>query len=119
MSLGDKVRAVREGVGLSRKDFGKRLHVSESWIGLIENNKKVPSDSLLDAIMYHFNVSVDWWETGEGFVFDRKQKLPVDKRRELAHAEFDRVYDMWDDAEQMKIFSEFMAFLAERRKGKV
>lgn len=119
MKLNEKVRAVREAKGLTRKDFADSLHVSESWIGQVENGKKVPGDALLDLMMFRYNVSVDWWEAGEGEMFDTTKKLPLDTRRELAHAEFDRIYDDFtDDGQQMELVSELLAFLAKKRREK-
>jgi len=119
MKLSEKIRVVREAAKVSRKDFAASLRVSESWIGQIENGKKEPGDALLDLMMFKYHVSVDWWETGEGEIFDTKKKLPLDTRRELAHSEFDKVYDETEDnGDKLELVSDLLAFLAKRRQSR-
>lgn len=50
MELKDKIRAVREAVGLNNKEFGEVLDCSGSWIGEIEKGTKEPSKTLFRRI---------------------------------------------------------------------
>lgn len=73
MKLGEKIRAIREAKHLSKTQFAKELHTSDTRIGAIESGKGTPSDSLLELITKKFEISVDWWETGEGEMFSKER----------------------------------------------
>ncbi len=41
-----KIRTLRKGLGLTQKEFGKRLGVSLNYIYLLEAGERTPSDTL-------------------------------------------------------------------------
>lgn len=63
--IGDRIRQVRKQLGLTQNEFGKRLGVSGSYIGMIENGKKAISKKILMGLMDDFRVSIDWLVLGE------------------------------------------------------
>ena len=68
------LRELRKARGITMKELGDMLGVSESTISLYENGKREPSYELLLKIAEFFNVSVDYLLRGE----DKKPVAPKD-----------------------------------------
>lgn len=82
-TIGGRVRAVREQVGLSRRAFSERLGCQEQEIKNIEYGllkKPEQKESLYRNISATFGVSLDWIKTGEGAMYG------ADPRDEVAMA---------------------------------
>lgn len=58
--IGERVRWVRKSKGLSQKDFGERLKVSDQTISRIERGNQLPSIDLLIDLNSQFDVSPRW-----------------------------------------------------------
>ena len=50
MPFAENLRAVREKLGLSAEELANRIHVSRSYITLLENGKRQPGKNLLPKI---------------------------------------------------------------------
>ena len=72
------LRELRKARGITMKELGDMLGVSESTISLYENGKREPSYELLLKIAEFFNVSVDYLLRGE----DKKPVAPKDNERD-------------------------------------
>ena len=59
MSLGRRIRAGREALGISLREFARRLKVSPSLISQIENGRVMPSVGTLYAIANELDLSFD------------------------------------------------------------
>lgn len=73
MELHERIQEIRKVLGLSRREFGERLGVSESVIVNIEYNRlKRPEqkEPLLKLICTEFGVDELWLRTGEGEMFN-------------------------------------------------
>ncbi|MBI5056953.1 MAG: helix-turn-helix transcriptional regulator [Nitrospirae bacterium] len=51
---------------MSKAAFARELGVSPSYIGMLEEGKNEPSDTLSELICLKFNINKDWLLTGEG-----------------------------------------------------
>ena len=60
MSLGDKVRSLREDADLNQTQLGKALNVTQRKISYIECGKYDPSIEDIVAICNFFKVSADY-----------------------------------------------------------
>jgi len=58
--IGSKIKKIREGDGLSQREFAKILKVKQSVISQYENNTRRPSFEVLVLIARHFEVSTDY-----------------------------------------------------------
>lgn len=73
MELHERIQEIRKVLGLSRREFGEHLGVSESVIVNIEYNRlKRPEqkEPLLKLICNEFEVNELWLRTGEGEMFN-------------------------------------------------
>lgn len=106
MTLGERVRYIRDDLDLSRSAFGESLGVSGDSINNIERDRnKGNSDSLLRLICCTYKVSYQWLteEIGEPYV--RVPSVIVDAAVEKYHL---------DDLDK-KIIEEYMKLSPESR----
>ncbi|KIL38674.1 transcriptional regulator [Gordoniibacillus kamchatkensis] len=105
----DRIKAIREHLGLSQREFGEKLGVSRDVISNLEYNRVQPKELLLKHICELFSVNEKWLQTGEGDMFlDQK---PHNKKLDEAIAIFkDLEPDFQDYAlEQIRKLSELQA----------
>lgn len=73
MIFAENLRAIREKLGLSTEELANRVHVSRSYITLLENGKRQPGKNLLPkiarALKLEKSVVVGW------YLADQKEKL--------------------------------------------
>lgn len=65
MKFAESLRAKRESLGLTAEELANRVHVSRSYITLLENGKRLPGKTLLPkiarALKLEKNVIVEWY----------------------------------------------------------
>ena len=66
----NRIKAVREALKLSQREFGERLGVSRDVISNIEYERVQPKDLFLLHICQMYRVNEHWLKTGEGEMFD-------------------------------------------------
>jgi len=73
MLFAENLRSIREKLGLSAEELAKRVHVSRSYITLLENGKRLPGKTLIPkiarALRLEKSVVVGW------YLADQKEKL--------------------------------------------
>ena len=57
--MGNNIRTLRKAAGLTMKQFGSMMGVSESTISLYETGKVEPDISMLKKMAEYFGVSID------------------------------------------------------------
>ena len=73
--MSERIRAVREALGLSQRLFGEKLGVSRDVISNIEGNRVSPKELFLQHMCEQFKVNRAWLETGNGDMFYSKQEI--------------------------------------------
>lgn len=58
--VGNRIKLLREELGLKQEDLAKKLSVSPSSIGMYERNLREPNDELTLKFSNFFDVSVDY-----------------------------------------------------------
>lgn len=69
MTSGDRIKLIRNELGLSQPKFGEKIGVSKSVIVNLELNRVELKDMMLNLICKTFNVNPLWLENGEGEMF--------------------------------------------------
>ena len=64
-TLGERVKDLRRKSGLTQLDLAYRIFISESYIALIEADKRNPSTDVINSLAEEFHVSVDYLVNGE------------------------------------------------------
>jgi transcriptional regulator with XRE-family HTH domain len=76
-NFGDRIKYLRKAKFLKAKEFAESIKISPSYLSEIENNKKMPSESLLLLIGNIYNANKDWLQTGEGEMLSDTQPAPA------------------------------------------
>lgn len=66
----DKIRAIREALKLSQREFGERLGVSRNVIKNIEYACVEPKEVFIQHMCEVYHVNEQWLKTGEGEMFN-------------------------------------------------
>ena len=61
MTLGEKVRFVREKAGLTTEELARRLNVSQSYISHIENNRRLLGRDRIVALARTLDIPVEFF----------------------------------------------------------
>ena len=67
--LGDRIKEIRKGLGLTMKAFGSSLGLSESAISRIESGSANPSEAIVKLICSKYHVDYFWLTEGIGEPF--------------------------------------------------
>ena len=104
--IGNRVKELREELGLSQPKFGERLGVSRDVISNIELERVEVKDMMINLICKTFNVNPLWLSDGEGKMFvETPQSLIEDLTTEFNLTETEK-----------KIVSNFVNLSAEDRQ---
>lgn len=69
MSVGQRIRQVRNACGLTQQAFADQLGLKQNTIATYEIDKTTPSDRTLSDISRVFRANETWLRTGEGDMF--------------------------------------------------
>ena len=75
----ERIKEIRTVLGISQKEFSKRIYITQSFYGDLELGKKNLNDRIIQLISTQFNVNKEWIKTGEGEIFSSP---PPDIRKE-------------------------------------
>ena len=65
-----RIKAIRESLSLSQREFGERLGVSRDVISNIEYGRVPPKELLLRHMCQQYIINEHWLQTGEGKMFN-------------------------------------------------
>lgn len=67
--MDERIKELRQALGLSGEKFGKNIGLSRFAISNIENGKNAITEQTIIAICHVYNVNENWLRTGEGEMF--------------------------------------------------
>lgn len=68
-TTGDRIKTLRQHLGLTQKDFGERIGVKGNTIATYEIGRNEPIDAVMSLIVREFDVNEVWLRTGAGEMF--------------------------------------------------
>ncbi len=74
MSVGERIKQLRELLGLTQTEFASRIGITYKMLGLYERGKYEPPEKVLKLISSTFGVSYEWLKEGKGEMWERKDK---------------------------------------------
>ena len=78
MGLGERLKVVREKLGMTQKEFAKFLNVGIATVQRYEREERIPSGEFLKLLLDKCNVNINWLLTGEGPMFvSHSQEEPI------------------------------------------
>lgn len=115
--MNERIRCLRENLGLSRAAFGQRIGVSGDVINNLERGRVEIKDSVVKLICTEFLVNEEWLRDGVG---DMRVKTPSDTMNELRKDfnlddfSFNLIYQYLKlDSEQRKTIRDFFYDVVE------
>ena len=82
--INDRIKKVRNILGLSISAFARDVNMSQSILSLYESGKRPPSNMAIGLICKTYHVNEQWLGTGEGDIFSVNEKT----EEELIAAKF-------------------------------
>jgi len=79
-SINQRIKELREKLGLNQRKFSKLLSLSGGYIAGIEVNLRKVNDRLIKLIISQFGVNEDWLRSGNGQIFTKKKTNEKDMR---------------------------------------
>lgn len=72
-SVNQRIKELREKLGLNQREFSKLLSLSGGYIAGIEVNLRKVNDRLIKLIISQFGVSEEWLRSGKSEMFANKK----------------------------------------------
>ena len=96
--LGNRLRQIREELGLSQTELSKALNLNTSVVANVEKYHKLPGSNLLMKLYEVYRVSTNFLLLGEGEMFIGQKDALIKKRLELISRdeECSRVFELMD-----------------------
>lgn len=82
MTENERVKAVRQALGLSQQEFGSRIGIKISAMSYLESGKSRLTESNAILICKEFNVNREWLLNGTGEMFRPESSDAMDKLAE-------------------------------------
>lgn len=106
MSTSERLRQLRKDLGMSQKEFGRRIGVSNTAISKLEKNERNLTKQTAKSICREFRVNYFWLTEGKGDMFTGTPESVVD---EIAED-----YNL-DDIDK-KIIEKYLELSADQRQ---
>jgi len=74
MDIGERLKKVREFLGLTQEEFAQKLDTTQAVISNYERGARVPTVDFLNRLTKTFQLDINWLLTGEGEMFREKTK---------------------------------------------
>lgn len=74
MSVGSRIKEVRDFYGLTQQKFAERTKTKQSTVATYESGRNVPSDAVISLICREFNVREAWLRDGEGDMLEQRTR---------------------------------------------
>ena len=71
MSVGSRIKEVRDFYGLTQQKFAERTKTKQSTVATYESGRNAPSDAVISLICREFNVRESWLRDGTGEMFEQ------------------------------------------------
>jgi transcriptional regulator with XRE-family HTH domain len=69
VSSSERIKAVRQALGISQRDFCGGIYLSHSFYAKIETGTRNPNERIYELICNKYKVNKDWLITGKGDMF--------------------------------------------------
>lgn len=101
MTIGEKIQRSRKEAGLSQRELGERLKVSQAMIAQYENGKRIPKTETIRKIAYALNVPIT------ELIFTDEFLMPIVEDNQLDNNSFKDLHQ----ARQIRDIQQFCKWL--------
>lgn len=115
--LNDRIRQLRESLGLSQTAFGSRLGVSRDVVNNLERGRVEIKEHIVKLICSEYHISEEWLRTGSGPIYNEREAFSLDQfAREHGATQLEleiiKVYFELDPALRRAVMDHFRAHFA-------
>lgn len=111
--LNTRLKELRNHLGLSQKDFGSKIFLSQDHISSLEKGRRSITDRSIKNICNEFNVNEEWLRSGKGSMF---QDITNDISAPDHIKELLRKFSLLSEDDQKKMNIMLDAFISESKK---
>jgi transcriptional regulator with XRE-family HTH domain len=83
MTINQRIKQVRQTVGLPQTKFAKRIAISTGYIAELELGNRQVGDRIIRLISMEFGIDEHWLRAGQGSMFDDTTDTKVIKASSL------------------------------------
>jgi transcriptional regulator with XRE-family HTH domain len=113
-----KIKNLRKLLGMTQEEFGKQLGISQGFVSELEKGSKEPSETLLIAMQYQFNLTTGWFEDKEnGLNIEQFVVSPIITDINKWYNGLSEEEKIWFKVEFSRHFLEFNLWLKNRESG--
>jgi transcriptional regulator with XRE-family HTH domain len=69
MTIGKRIRHLRQTLNMSQVEFAKAIYISNGYIAELECEHRRVNDRIIHLISLTFGINENWLKTGEGEMF--------------------------------------------------
>lgn len=69
MTIGERIKKIRESLGYNQRDFSKSIKIGQSTLAMLENGKREVNDRHIMLICTVYNINETWLRNGNGNMF--------------------------------------------------
>lgn len=66
MTIGDRIKIVRESEGKNQRDFASSIKISQPTLAMFENGQREPKDIHIEQICSKYGINEKWLRFNEG-----------------------------------------------------
>lgn len=77
--MNERIKLLRKTLGLSQRDFGEKIGISDPAVSKLEKGTNVPSEQTVKSICREFNVNHAWLLEGKGDMFSAVPETLLDE----------------------------------------
>lgn len=112
MNINDRIKELREYLGLSQREFSNRINIGQSTLAMFETGQRVLKDIHISQICSEFSINEEWLRNGKGDIFIQASEFSLNEYAEknnLSELEFDilKGYMELDSDVRKKVLSHF------------
>ena len=69
MNTGERIKEIRQKIGLTQTKFATRIAISVSYLAEIERGSKLANERVIRLLVLEFKIDERWLKTGHGSMF--------------------------------------------------
>lgn len=77
--MNERIKELRDALGITLEEFGSRLGVTRTAISRLERGNRGVTDQMAISICREFGVNERWLRTGEGEMFEQTRESVLDR----------------------------------------
>ena len=112
--MAERLRELRNALGLTQEQFAKELGVSFATINRYEKGKRLPDAEFLQILIDRYRVNLNWLFTGKGPMF----LMNSDKQANSELFEILSVLSPERQKDLMNVLKEVAEILCKQKNGK-